>query len=181
MGPSEIRRFTKSEVMNKVALMFGDMPSITTTAEEFVCRLERLLYGKSSKLTNNDVSVLIERMNQYQKDEFEVVSPGFVYEGVGMAAAWKWYIIEFNKDLRSLKNTLEKNSQKWKNVDEMIETFQDYIDAVSSVLEGYYRVDVNCKSSQELFNEIDFFLRTDSKYQTYKEMFTNAERILGVW
>lgn len=170
---SKLKQFTRQDVGNIITL------SITTTNKEFAEMIERLLFGKSNRLADSAFATFIERMEQYQLDELGVVSPKFIYEGVVKASGWKWYLCSFNKQLRGLKTSLVNGTPQWGQVNSMIELLQDYIEAVNSVLSGYYRVNVDSKSSREAFNDIDFMVRTDPKYAGYNKIFVEVDRILG--
>lgn len=176
---SKLKQFTRQDVGKMINLLFGESSALVATNEEFAEMIERLLFGKSNRFADSAFTAFINRMEQYQKDELGVVSPKFIYEGVVKASGWKWYLCSFNKELRALKISLVKGTLRWEQVNNMIELLQDYIEAVNSVLSGYYRVNVDSKSSREVFDDVDFMVRTDPKYAEYNKIFVEVDRILG--
>ena len=176
---SKLKEFTQNDVAKMINLLFGESPSLIATDEEFVEKIEKLLFGKSHQLGNSAFTEMVRQMEQYQLDAFEVVSPKFIYEGVTKASGWKWYLCHLNKQLRDLKKSLVRGTSRWQKTDKMINLLQDYIEAVNIVLDKYYDVDVDQRASQDPLDEVDFRVSSDPKYAEYQKLFVKVENILG--
>lgn len=177
---SKLRRFTYEQLMRIVPAMIGKEKIITSTTEDIVEHFERMLRGED-RGDSSDFATKIEDRQEYIQDEYGISLPDFIFKGAYFAAAFKWYIITYNKPLRDLKDKLYKAglSKKGQEVDEKIEDFQEHIDAVSCILTDYYMVDTNLKSWDDHYNQIDFWLRTEPKYLEFRKMFEGAEKLLA--
>lgn len=208
INPVETCEFTQEQIVEKVVSVFGNKSSEILPEEAlmdetfkqmiiFVLRkekeerkavamadakkmLERMLNGTVvNKPNGDDKATRISRVNKYQIDNHGVVSPNFVYDDVNMAATWRRYLINMVVPLQKLEKSFDKESADWKLVASKRAYLQKFIDAVNTVLQGFYKVDIGYHTPQDLREQVDMKLFMDSEYTMYQDMIHEISQVIN--